>query len=130
MLWRTLKQKGGMRSVSDTAILTRAVREGLRNKVIFEGRSKGLREKAEWIWGRRILDREKRKCKCPEAGSCLGHGPRRAKLPVLLEQREQGEEQKEMLPERKWGLENKGSLLGCSMTKKGSLWKVLSRERT
>ena len=49
MLWRTLKQKRGMRSVSGTAILTRVVREGLRKKVTFEERSEGLREKAMWI---------------------------------------------------------------------------------
>ena len=32
---------------------------------------KQLREKAMWIWGKRILDRENSKCKCPEAGRCL-----------------------------------------------------------
>lgn len=32
---------------------------------------KELREKAMWIWAKRILDRETSKCKCPEAGSCV-----------------------------------------------------------
>lgn len=31
---------------------------------------KQLREKATWLWGKRILEREN-KCKCLEAGSCL-----------------------------------------------------------
>lgn len=31
---------------------------------------KQLREKATWLWGKQILEREN-KCKCLEAGSCL-----------------------------------------------------------
>ena len=92
-------------------------------------------EKATWLWSKRIPGRENSACKRPEAGSCLVC-PSHGKAPRVTEAQSARGRVEEHAVIEEIGSDGVRRALGTgevfrfSVSKKRSLWKVLSRKGT